>query len=198
MSVERLQQWTAKEYLAFERTQPDKHEFVDGQVGLQAGSSRVHVLINTNLISSLHQQLRQRPCSVYGSDLRIAIPQARRYVYPDVAVLCEPAHFEDEFEDTLTNPTLIGEILSPTTERYDRGKKFQAYQTLPSFQEYLLIAQDTTMVEHFVRHSDALWTFEVVTDPTAVLTLASIGCELRLEELYEKVVLPLADAPEAF
>jgi Uma2 family endonuclease len=133
---------------------------------------------------------------VYGSDMRVAIPQARRYVYPDITVLCEPANFEDPLEDTLTNPTVIIEILSPSTERYDRGKKFQAYQTIESFQEYLLIAQDAIVVEHFVRRSDKLWTFEVITDPTAVISLASIECTLRVEDIYEKIVLPPADTSE--
>jgi Uma2 family endonuclease len=196
MSVQPLQHWSPAEYLAFERGHPSKHEFVDGRIFLQAGASRNHALIGTNVTSSLHQQLRLRPCMVYGSDMRVAIPQARRYVYPDITVLCEPANFEDPLEDTLTNPTVIIEILSPSTERYDRGKKFQAYQTIESFQEYLLIAQDAIVVEHFVRRSDKLWTFEVITDPTAVISLASIECTLRVEDIYEKIVLPPADTSE--
>jgi Uma2 family endonuclease len=194
MSVQPIQHWTPADYLAFERSHPDKHEYVDGRVVLQAGGSRNHALIGINVTSSLHQQLRARPCTVYGSDMRVAIPQARRYVYPDITVLCGPASFEDPCDDTLTNPTLIIEILSPSTERYDRGKKFQAYQTLESFQEYLLIAQDAIVVEHFVRRSDKLWTFEVITDPNAVMTLTSIECTLRLEDIYEKIVLPPSPA----
>lgn len=193
MSVQPRQHWTAADYLAFERSQPDKHEFADGQIVLQAGGSRNHALIGTNVTSSLHQQLRQRPCMVYGSDMRVVIPQARRYVYPDITVVCGSASFEDALDDTLTNPTLIIEILSPSTERYDRGKKFQSYQTLDSFQEYLLIAQDTTMIEHFVRRSDKLWTFDVIIDANAIITLTSIDCVLRVEDVYEKIVLPPAD-----
>jgi Uma2 family endonuclease len=196
MSVQPLQHWTPADYLAFERGHPGKHEFVDGRVILQAGGSRNHALIGTNVTSSLHQQLRLHPCVVYGSDMRIVIPQARRYVYPDISVLCEPATFEDSLDDTLTNPTVIIEILSPSTERYDRGKKFQAYQTIESFQEYLLIAQDAIVVEHFVRRADKLWTFDVITDPTAVITLTSIECTLRVEDIYEKIVLPPSDMSE--
>ena len=196
MSVQPRRHWTPADYLAFERSHPDKHEFVDGQIVLQAGGSRNHALIGTNVTSSLHQQLRQRPCMVYGSDMRVVIPQARRYVYPDITVLCGAASFEDALDDSLTNPTLIIEILSPSTERYDRGKKFQAYQTLDSFQEYLLIAQDATMIEHFVRRSDKLWTFDVITDANAVITLTSIDCTLRVEDIYEKIVLPPADPTE--
>jgi Uma2 family endonuclease len=193
MSVQPLERWTPADYLAFERGHPGKHEFVDGRIIRQAGASRNHALISTNVTSSLHQQLRSRPCTVYGSDMRVAIPRARRYVYPNITVLCEPANFEDPIEDTLTNPTVIIEILSPSTERYDRGKKFQAYQTIESFQEYLLVAQDAIVVEHFVRRSDKLWTFDVITDPTAVISLASIDCTLRVEDIYEKIMLPPAD-----
>lgn len=189
MSAQPASDWTIEAYLAFERSQSDKHEFVDGQIVQQAGGSRNHSLISANLISSLHIQLRSHPCSVYGSDMRLAIPHVRRYVYPDVSVACETASFEDAHEDTLTNPRVIIEILSPSTERYDRGKKFQAYQTIDSFQEYLLVAQDTVLIEHFVRRSDALWTFEVVTERAATLSLASIGCVLHLEDVYAKVVV---------
>ncbi len=198
MSVQPIQHWTPADYLAFERSHNDKHEFVDGRIVLLAGGSRNHALIGTNVASSLHQQLRTRTCAVYGSDMRVVIPQMLRYVYPDITVVCGSATFEDALDDTLTNPTLIIEILSPSTERYDRGKKFQAYQTLEGFQEYLLIAQDAIVVEHFVRRSDKLWIFDVITDPTAVITLSSINCTLRLEEIYEKIVLPPAlDTPEA-
>lgn len=197
MSVQPIQHWTQADYLAFERSHPNKHEFVDGRVVLQAGGSRNHALIGTNVTSSLHQQLRARPCLVYASDMRVVIPQARRYVYPDINVVCGSVSFEDPFDDTLTNPTLIIEILSPSTEWYDRGKKFQAYQTIESFQEYLLIAHDAIMVEHFVRRADKLWTFDVITDPTAVITLTSIECTLRIEDVYEKIVLPPPlDTPE--
>jgi Uma2 family endonuclease len=190
MSIQPLQYWTPTEYLAFERAHPDKHEFIDGRILLQAGGSRNHALLGINITSSLHQQLRTRSCTVYGSDMRVGIPHVLRYVYPDVSVLCGTPHFEDLHADTLTNPTLIVEILSPSTERNDRGKKFQAYQTLESFQEYLLVAQDAIAVEHFVRRSDKLWTFDVITDPNAVITLSSITCTLRLEDIYEKVILP--------
>jgi Uma2 family endonuclease len=193
MSLQSPTEWTVADYLAFERGQIDKHEFADGRIVQLAGGSRNHALIGANLVSSLHAQLRVQPCSVFGSDMRVAIPRARRYVYPDASVACDDIAFEDSDDDTLTNPVLIVEILSPSTERYDRGKKFQAYQTLGSFQEYLLIAQDAVLIEHFVRRSDTLWTFEVVTDPDAVIALASIGCTLRVGDVYEKVALP--DAP---
>ncbi|MCU0494853.1 MAG: Uma2 family endonuclease [Chloroflexaceae bacterium] len=194
MSLPLAKRYTAAEYLAFERSDPDKHEFVDGDIVLQAGGSRPHALIAANVMSSLHQQLRSRICSVFGSDMRIAIPQARRYVYTGVSVACGEAQFEDAEEDSLTNPTLVIEVLSPLTERYDRGKKFKAYQQLASFQEYLLIAQDSVQIEHFVRQTDNLWTIEVITEPTETLALRSIQCKLTVAEVYEKVLqLPQLD-----
>jgi len=189
MSVQPHAHWTPAEYLAFERAQVDKHEFADGQIVQLAGGSRNHALIGVNIVSSLHAQLRARSCAVYGSDMRVAIPLARRYVYPDSSVACEPVLFEDPHDDTLTNPTVIVEILSPSTERYDRGKKFQAYQTIAAFQEYVLVAQDIVMVEHFTRRSDALWTFAALTELSATVSLLSIQCTLRLEDIYAKVAL---------
>jgi Uma2 family endonuclease len=193
MSVQPIQRWTPAEYLAFERAHSERHEFIDGRIVRQAGGSRNHALIGTNIVGSLHQQLRSRTCTVYSSDMRVSILHAQRYVYPDASVVCGEASFDDEHEDSLNNPTSIIEILSPSTERYDRGKKFQAYQTSASFQEYLLIAQDAVMIEHFTRQSDKLWTFDVVTDRTASITLTSIQCTLHVEDIYEKVALPTQD-----
>ena len=193
MSAQSLQRWTPAEYLAFERGHPEKHELINGRIVLQAGGSRNHAVIGTNIVSNLHQQLRGRTCTVYSSDMRVSIPSTQRYVYPDASVVCGDSRFEDEHEDSLDNPTLIIEILSPSTERYDRGKKFQAYQKIASFQEYLLIAQDIIMIEHFTRQSNTLWTFDVITDRAATITLTAIQCTLRVEDIYEKVALPAQD-----
>ncbi|HMO58572.1 MAG TPA: Uma2 family endonuclease [Roseiflexaceae bacterium] len=199
MSQQQLQHCSAAEYLAFERSHPERHAFIDGRIVLQAGGSRTHALISANTVSTLHRQLSDRECSVYGSDMRIAIPQRNQYLYPDVSVACEPARFTDDYEDSLTTPTMIIEVLSPSTERYDRGKKFQAYQAIETFQEYLLIAQDALLVEHFVRHADNLWSFDAHSDHSAVITLRSIGCALALADVYAKVAFAEADddtAPE--
>lgn len=190
MSAQLARRWTPAEYLAFERQHAEKHEYHAGQISRQAGGSRAHALIGVNIASSLHQQLRARACAVYSSDVRVAIPRAQRYVYPDLSVVCGAARFEDQYEDSLVNPTLIVEILSPSTERYDRGKKFLAYQTIESFQEYLLVAQDAALIERFTRRSDRLWTFDVFTERAALVELASVGCVLALAEVYEKVALP--------
>jgi len=193
MSQQQLQHWSAAEYLAFERSHPERHAFIDGRIVLQAGGSRMHALICANTVSTLHRQLIDRECSVYGSDMRIAIPQRNQYLYPDVSVACEPARFADDYEDSLTTPTLIIEVLSPSTERYDRSKKFQSYQAVETFQEYLLIAQDALLVEHFVRHTDTLWSFDAHSDHSAIITLRSIGCVLALADIYAKVTFTESD-----
>ncbi len=187
MARQPVQHWTPEEYLALERSHAEKHEFIDGQIILQAGGSRNHALISINSTSSLHQQLRNRTCTVFGSDMRVVLPRVHRYVYPDISVVCGPPQFEDEHEDTVQNPVLIIEVLSPSTERDDRGKKFQAYQTIDSFQEYLLITQDAILIEHFVRQSNNLWMFDVITEYSAVIELHSIQCTLCVADMYEKV-----------
>ena len=136
------------------------------------------------MLASLYQQLRERSCEVTPSDLRVAINALGIYTYPDVTVVCGEPQFEDAEQDTLLNPTLLVEILSPSTESYDRGKKFQHYRLIPTFREYLLIAQDQPLIEHYVRQADNRWllaTFEQLGD---VIALDSIGCTLGLADVY--------------
>jgi Uma2 family endonuclease len=133
---------TEADYLAFERTSAQKHEYYDGVIVAQAGGSATHNRITMNAINSLYTQLQNRPCTVYSSDMRVKIPQKKSDGYPDVSVVCGPERFDDTGQEILINPTVIIEVLSPSTERYDRGKKFELYRTIDSLQEYLLIAQD--------------------------------------------------------
>jgi Uma2 family endonuclease len=178
--------WTVEEYLAFERSSDEKHEFIDGEVYLMAGASRRHNLIALNAAASLHNQLKQRPCEVYAADMRVRVEPD--YTYPDVSVVCDPPKFADgEHVDTLLNPMLIVEVLSPSTEMYDRGKKFQKYRTLDSFREYILIAQDEYRIETFLRAEDGRWILSEVTGADAEISLTTIGCTLRLADVYDKV-----------
>lgn len=175
---------TAEEYLAFERAAEQRHEFVDGEVFALAGGTREHSLLAVNAGSELRAALRRRPCEVFNSDLRIKVEN--RYTYADAVVSCGTPQFEDARRDTLLNPTAIVEVLSESTERYDRGEKFALYRTLPSFQEYLLISQKQVQVEHFLRQSDSGWLLRVYgTGET--LPLPSLGCELSIDELYFRV-----------
>lgn len=187
MSTARREKWTAQDYLAFERTSEQKHEFLDGEVYLMAGASANHNLIVGNIYASLHTQLRQRPCVVYPSDMRLKVNATGLYTYPDISVVCDPPRFEDDQRDTLLNPTVIVEVLSPSTENYDRGKKFQHYRTLGSLQEYVLASQDSYRIEHYLRQQDDQWLFSDVSQPDETLALPSIQCTLLLSDVYEKV-----------
>jgi Uma2 family endonuclease len=203
LDLDRL--YTPEEYLAYERQAPNKHEYIAGkivpmgdagdehnlarQIVATAGAGRRHNLITGNLLWVLMSQLRERAGEVYASLMRVKGGAGTVYIYPAIAVVCEPPQFEDADTDTLLNPTLIIEVLSPATEGYDRGDKFGYYRALPSVQEYLLVAQDKPLVEQFVR-ADTSWVYRATTDPAAVVRLPSIGCDLPLAEVYRKVVFP--------
>ena len=187
MSTAPRETWSAQDYLAFERTSAEKHEYLDGEIYQMTGASARHNLIVGNIYASLHSQLRQRPCVVYPSDLRVKISQTELYTYPDISVACNTPQFEDTRQDTLLNPTVIVEVLSPSTENDDPGKKFQHYRTLDSLQEYLLASQDSPRLEHFLRQDNGQWLFSDVTEVDAQLELPSIGCSLLLRDVYEKV-----------
>lgn len=177
------------DYLAHERHSAGKSEYFAGTVFAMAGGSEAHNVIVSNVVAALHGQLRRRQCTVYPSDMRLRIPATGLYTYPDVSVVCGAAQFDDDHRDTLLNPTVIIEVLSPSTESYDRGKKFQNYRTLPSLQEYLLVAQDGYHIEHYVRQPNNQWLLAEANDPTTTLHLSALGCDLTLADVYEKVGL---------
>lgn len=182
---------TPAEYLLRERAAEYKSEYRNGRIVAMTGASRRHNLIAGNLFSELRQQLRGRPCEAYMSDMRVKVSPTGLYTYPDVVVACGEIRFEDAHIDTLLNPTLIAEVLSPSTATYDRGEKFAQYRRLDSLQEYVLIAQDAVRVEHYRRQGDQ-W---VPIAPDDVLTLATIGCRVSLADLYERVQLPDSPRP---
>lgn len=186
MATEPTPRFTPEEYLARERQAEGKTEFLDGEIFAMTGASRRHNRIVLNVASSLDRQLKEKGCEVFASDMRVRVPAVDLYTYPDVAVACGEPRFEDAELDTLLNPVLIVEVLSKTTEGYDRGTKFAQYRTLPSLAEYLLIAQDRVHAEYFVRESDR-W---ILTETDAIartLELPSIGCTLALSDVYDRV-----------
>lgn len=187
---------TEAEYLAFERASDIRHEYLDGHVYAMTGASRAHNLISTYTAASLINQLRGRPCEVYASDMRVRVSATGLYTYPDVTVVCGNPQFADSALDTLLNPVLVIEVLSPSTESYDRGKKFQHYRQLESLREYVLISQDSLRVERFLRQDDGTWLLTDAAGLDASLELASVACTLALAEVYEKVTFEAEDAPE--
>ena len=182
---------TPEEYLAAERAAETKSEYIDGEVYAMSGASRRHNLISFNVGGELRSQLKSKPCEAYSSDMRVRIGR-RAYLYPDVVVTCAEPRFADDQVDTLVNPTLIIEILSPSTEGFDKGAKFDMYRTLDSLQEYLLVAQDQCHVIHYVRQSDNTWLLSETRDLSARLDLPSIGCSLPVAEVYDKVAFDAA------
>ena len=180
---------SAGDYLAAERAGKTKHEYYAGQVYAMAGASERHNLVAGNVFASLHSQLRRRSCNVYPSDMRVKVRSMVLYTYPDISAVCGVPQFEDERRDTLLNPTLIVAVLSPSTENYDRGRKFQHYRTLPALEEYLLVAQDALHVEHYARQSDGRWVLTEADGMDGVIHLAAIGCDLLLADVYEKVAI---------
>jgi Uma2 family endonuclease len=177
---------TPEQYLAAERQATERHEYVNGSVFAMVGASRAHNLITANLIRELTTQLRGRPCETYGSDMRVKVVRTGLYTYPDVVVVCGEPEFEDGQLDTLLNPTLLVEVLSPSTERYDRGDKFAHYRQLPSLAEYVLVAQHRPALERFVRQGRA-WLLDAVAGLDATATLEAVGCTLPLRAVYERV-----------
>ena len=181
---------TPDQYLEIERKAETKSEYWQGVTFAMAGASREHNLLLTNLLAILHQQLRRRPCEVYPSDMRVWIPATGLYTYPDVVAVCDDPRFTDDHADTLVNPTLVAEILSPTTEAYDRGRKFEHYRAVESLQEYLLVAQDRIHVDLYTRQPDGTWLLQEAGHLEDSVELKSIGCQLLLTDLYERVNLP--------
>ena len=178
---------TAQEYLAWERTVEGRHEFYRGEVFAMSGGTVPHSRIGTNLLAHLSVQLRGGPCEVYNADLRILVAASGLYTYPDASVICGEPEFDDHYRDTVLNPTLLAEVLSDSTEAYDRGKKFEHYRKIPALREVLLIAQDRPSVDRFWRGPDGTWSLTSVSGLDQVIELPAIGVTLTLSELYRKV-----------
>ncbi|MCY7345386.1 MAG: Uma2 family endonuclease [Pyrinomonadaceae bacterium] len=179
--------YTPAEYLELERQADVRHELLDGEIYEMAGANKRHNRISVNVVRLLDTQLLERECSVYGSDMRVKIAATGKYTYPDVVAVCGEEFFEDETEDTLLNPMLIIEVLSKSTEGYDRGGKFEYYQTIESFNEYVLIAQEPFRVEQFVRKERNVWTYFEFRQPDDIVKLHSVNCELVLQDIYHKI-----------
>lgn len=182
---------TPEEYLTIEREATFKSEYFAGETFAMAGASERHNLIAVNVAGELYLQFKGRPCKVYQSDMRVRVNPTGLYTYPDVVAVCEEARFEDEQSDTLLNPTIIVEVLSPSTEGYDRGKKFEHYRKLDSLQAYVVIAQDRHYVEHYTRQSNNQWLLAETENIQDSITLPSIECALAMTDIYDKVDLDL-------
>lgn len=194
---------TPEEYIAFERKAlPNgeivRYEYINGELIGMSGASREHNLITGNISGELRTLLRGSRCETYANDMRVSTPTTTSYFYPDVVVVCDEPRFEDDVFDILLNPIILVEVLSPSTETYDRREKFAHYRQLASLQEYVLVAQDKVLVEHYHRQEKQMappttqenWIYTDFQDIEASLVLTSIPYELPLQEIYERVTFP--------
>jgi Uma2 family endonuclease len=182
--------WSAADYLNCERESDARHQFIAGQVVAMAGANERHNQLASTLNFLLYGQLIERDCQVFQSDMRVRTPQRTvNYFYPDVVVVCGEAHYEEARRDTLLNPTVVFEVLSPSTQDYDRGTKFTHYRTLSSLRDYVLVSQTQAQIEHYARQPDDTWVLRDLTHPDETLDLLSINCRLLLADIYRKVNL---------
>ena len=181
---------TPEQYLQIEREAEYKSEYYQGEMFAMAGAGEVHNLLVANLVASLHHQFRSGPCRVYPSVMRVRVRATGLYTYPDVVVVCGERRFLDERRDTLLNPSLLIEVLSPSTEAYDRGRKSEHYRSIESLVEYLLVASDHVHAELYTRQPDGRWLLTSAGRLEDSLDLESVGCRLALADLYEKTDLP--------
>ena len=185
---------TAAEYIARERKAAFKSEYFRGETFAMAGASRQHNLIVGNIVGETRNALKGRPCEIYPSDMRVRVTATGLYTYPDATVVCGNPEFEDGCADTLLNPTVLLEVLSDSTEAYDRGTKSRHYRQLSSIREYVLIAQDRPSAECFVRQDNGSWLLRDTTTIDASVELTSLGVSIPMAEIYRQVEFPDQDA----
>ncbi len=187
LALKKPKLYTSAEYLEFERRSEVKHELIDGEIFAMAGAVKRHNQISSNIIRLLGNQLLERDCNAFSSDMRVKITATGKYTYPDIVAVCGEEVYEDSTEDTLLNPQLIIEVLSKSTESYDRGAKFEYYQTIESFREYVLITQEPFRVEQYVRRNKNEWTYFEFRQAKDIVKLNSIDCEISLQDIYHKI-----------
>ena len=191
MSVQPGRKYTPGEYIALERESEIKSEYYNGEIFAMGGVSERHNLITLNIAGELRQQMKGRPCKTYSNDMRVKVSQAGPYTYPDVVGVCDEPRFDDDHADTLLNPTVIFEVLSKSTEAYDRGEKFVHYRKIGSLKEYLLVSQDRYLIEHYIRQPDNNWILSEREGLEGIVDLPSVACRLALAEVYKKVEIRL-------
>jgi Uma2 family endonuclease len=190
MSAASTRLLSPQEYLARERAADIRSEYYRGETFAMAGASWEHTLIKDNLARETGNQLAGGPCRVLTSDLRVKVSATGLYTYPDMVVVCDEPQFEDKVLDTLLNPRVIVEVLSDSTEKYDRGVKFAHYRQLPSVQEYVLVAQDRPLVERYVRQADDTWVLTAFSEMPRTLAFGTVPAQVALADIYRGVTFP--------
>ncbi len=190
--------YTVEEYLAFERESEERHEYLDGMIYAMAGESGEHADISINIALELGTQLKGKDCRARLKDTKVRsgpLPKLKHstkglYSYPDAVVICGEPKYLDEYRDVVTNPTVIIEVLSPTTEKFDRGEKFDRYDAWnPTLSDYLLVSQEQARIEHYIRQADGTWTRAVSRGLRSKVVIKSIRCTLKLKDVYDRINL---------
>jgi Uma2 family endonuclease len=189
-AVPKPRKMTVEEYFAIEEKADRKSEFFDGEMFLMAGASREHNIVLRNLVGEIYILLKGSKCQVFFNDLRLKVGRTGLYTYPDLLIVCEKPEFAPENRNTLTNPTLVIEVLSESTERYDRTTKFRFYKRLPSLKEYILVTQDEPLVERYVRNDDGSWAQTDFEGLENAMSFASVPVKMPLADVYRGVEFP--------
>jgi len=187
MITQKIKNLSPAEYLEIERKAQFKSDYYNGEMFALAGASFIHNRIAKNLTTSLNVQLKGKLCESFQSDLKIHILESELFTYPDIVVICEEPVFYDNEKDVVLNPIIIMEILSPSTENYDRGFKFELYRKLNSLKDYFLISQEKALIEHFSKNNDNSWTLKEYNNIDQSIIIESIDCNLKLDDVYYKV-----------
>lgn len=189
MSILAEKIYTAEEYLAIDRASDHRNELVNGRIYAMTGGSIQHNVIAGNIFGELRNRLRGGPCRAFFEGVRLKVSQTGMYTYPDVMAVCGAQELEGMHRDILLNPSVIFEVLSPSTEAYDRGEQFEHYTLLPSLREYVLVSQDHVRIEKFVRQGEQ-WVFTALNDPEGTLGIEALDCEIPVSEIYLDVEFP--------
>ncbi|MDQ3022404.1 MAG: Uma2 family endonuclease [Bacteroidota bacterium] len=187
MSIQKVRKLTEKEYLEIERKAEFKSEYYDGEMFGLAGASLPHNKITSNIHVSLANQLKGKTCQVFQSDLKIREQVSNQFTYPDIVVICGEPEFFDNEKDVIMNPSIIMEILSKSTESYDRGFKFELYRRINSLKDFFLVSQEKISVEYYTRNTDESWNLKEYNDRSQKIEIKSIDCTLDLNEVYYNV-----------
>ncbi len=179
------QKFTVEEYLEMENASDEKHEYYQGEIFAMSGAKQEHIVVSVNLLTSLKNNLKGKPCRPHNNDMRVYIPQNTLFTYPDVSIVCgEPEYLNDD-EFNLLNPSVIFEVLSPSTKSYDRGDKFKLYRAIPTLREYILIDPDKINIEAYYINGDNEWALRELNDISASLTIKTVDITLPLADIYE-------------
>jgi len=190
MSAAPKRRLTIEEYFAIEREAPFKSEFFDGEVFAMAGATSHHNIIKSNIEGELYGRLKGGPCRTMSSDQRVKVDRTGLVAYPDIVIYCGKLEFAVEDQDTICNPVAIIEVLSPSTEKYNRGMKFRNYQLIPSFKEYILVDQDEAVCERFIRQEDGSWALVSFVGLESELAFTSVEARIPLKDIYAGVTFP--------